>query len=425
MKKVLLSAAICTLSFEMTEGMLERYNPNSGAITRCEDPHALVRANEGNSTIALEDTVNFRMIQPSLLMSEGVVSVLITGYFRTGDTMTQMGDPSERQYPLQRKLLRYEHDLSSGYSYPVEELFVHIDDIEFADRSGDIVLDEEYVDRANGIKHQKRLVRYEMDDEHLCAKQLSEIFITTGSGKQVIDEAKVRDGDGSVSYMRTATPAEFRKISEPESRAGDNEYCYQQVEVSEGWKRPDGSIFVKRTPKVESLAKQRRTVSQYERDDRNLCARQCSEIFVQTRFGERVVEGAKVRPGDPIRRYVRTATPTEVRKIGVPKAMNGDDEFDYQETETSKEYMRPDGTLFVEKIKDWKRVAKPKPPAPVRAEVQYKKVPVFQRKKHGGLFGSHYWCRVGSECVPVTSEINAVYYGNSGDRMPTGGYAPY
>ncbi len=34
MKKVLLSAVMCTLSFEMTEGMLERYNPNSGAIVR-------------------------------------------------------------------------------------------------------------------------------------------------------------------------------------------------------------------------------------------------------------------------------------------------------------------------------------------------------------------------------------------------------
>ncbi len=92
MKKVLLSAAICTLSFEMTEGMLKRYNPDSRAITRGEDTHALVRVNEGNGTIVSEDMVNFRMIQPSLLLSEGVVSVLITEYFRTGDKMIQMGD---------------------------------------------------------------------------------------------------------------------------------------------------------------------------------------------------------------------------------------------------------------------------------------------------------------------------------------------
>lgn len=253
MKKVLLSAAIYTLSFEMTYGMLERYDPYGGAITRCEDTHALVRANEGNGTIVPEEQINFRTVEPTLLLSKGVVSVLITEYFRTGDKMIQMGEPNEREYPLQRKLLMYEHNLSAGYSYPVEELFVYIGDIEFANISGHIVLEEEYVDTDNGIRHQKRLVnRYEMDDENLQARQLSEIFILTESGEQVIDEAKVREGTELISYKEERV---VRTIEGSEVREGDDGFYYQRTETSEKWRRPDGTTFVKKTEDWERVDK--------------------------------------------------------------------------------------------------------------------------------------------------------------------------
>lgn len=257
MKKVmLLSTAMCVLGLDTACGMMEMYNPTGGTIVRREEAQTLAKADEVAGAVASANEVNFRTIQPSLLLSENAVSALIKEYSRTDSTMTQIGEPIEKQYPLQRELLRYVHDFSQGYSYPVQKLFVHIDDIEFADRSGDIVLDEEYTAEEKGIMHQKRPVgRYEMDDEHLLAKQLSEIFITTETGEQVIDGAKVRAGEDPISYIRTATPATVRNIGVPESRAGDNEFNYQKTETSEEYMRPDGTPFVKKTEDWQRVAK--------------------------------------------------------------------------------------------------------------------------------------------------------------------------
>ncbi|MBQ7673606.1 MAG: hypothetical protein IJT36_03655 [Alphaproteobacteria bacterium] len=256
MKRILVSTAICALGLETVCGMMERYNPDGGGVVRREEAHAIVRANERAEAIVQPDQVNFRTVQPTLLLAENAVSVLVKGYFRAGDRMAQIGEATARRYPLQRELLRYVHDFTHGYSYPVQKLFVHIDDIEFADRSGDITLDEGYTDEANGIRHQKRPVnRYEMENEHLQARQLSEIFITTREGDQVIDEAKVRTEDAPIPYVRTATPATVRNIGVPESRVGDNEFNYQQTETSEEYMRPDGTPFVKTTIDWQRVAK--------------------------------------------------------------------------------------------------------------------------------------------------------------------------
>ncbi len=256
-----------------------------------------------------------------MLITENQVSVLIKEYFRTDNRMIQIGDPIARRYPLQRVILGYEHNLSQGYSYPVQKLYVHIDDIEYANQQGDIVLDDEYIDEKSKIKHQERVVnKYEMDDKHLQARQLSEIFITTENGEEVIDEAKVREGNKPISY-------------------------------------------------------------------------------------------------------VRTSKPIEVRKIGDPEARESDEEFNYQRTETSEEYMRPDGTPFVKKTEDWERVAKPKPPAPVQPAIQYIDVPVYHRKG-GNLFHRARWSFAGSERVRADSGIGAGY-GHHGERYATGGGCPW
>ncbi len=250
MKKVIIGLALC--AYSVSEGMLV---PFSGSqVARRDESYALSKAGESEDALSLTKKVNFRTLQPSLLLSENAVSVLIKEYSRVDDVMTQIGGAIEKQYPLQRELLRYEHDLSQGYSYPIQKLFVHIDDIEFADQMGDIVLDEEYI--GSGIRHQKRATnRYEMDDEHLLAKQLSEIFITTEIGDQVIDEAKVRAEDAPISYVRTTTPATVKNIGTPESRVGDDEFAYQKTETSEEYIRPDGTPFVKKTEDWQKVAK--------------------------------------------------------------------------------------------------------------------------------------------------------------------------
>lgn len=250
-KEKVVYAVVNLLTLEHVDGMLRPYNQDCGVVTRPSNASSIVQ-----NTVEEVVQVNYRTINPSLLIDENEVSVIVKEYARTNTTMTQIGTSSVRRYPLQRELLGYFHNLLQGYSCPIQKLFVHINDIEYADKQGDIVLDEEYVDEACKIEHQKRFVnRYKMDDEHLQARQFSEIFIITEAGEEVIDDAKVRAETEPIPYTRTDKLAEVRKIGEPEARAEDEEFCYQKVEISEEWTRPDGTPFVKKTEDWERIAK--------------------------------------------------------------------------------------------------------------------------------------------------------------------------
>ncbi len=279
----------------MVCGMINLYdsNANNNQIIRRDEINNIAKKNEGISEAELSERVNWRTVCPSLLITENQVSVLIKEYFRTDNRMIQIGDPIARRYPLQRVILGYEHNLSQGYSYPVQKLYVHIDDIEYANQQGDIVLDDEYIDEKSKIKHQERVVnKYEMDDKHLQARQLSEIFITTENGEEVIDEAKVREGEPFVGYQEIepnkwkrpngtiftkndeksyalmlfnpkqivsyTNSKEFNGRKETVFTNDDEEYFYESKKETfkdEEWKRPDGTPFVKRTEDWERVAK--------------------------------------------------------------------------------------------------------------------------------------------------------------------------
>jgi hypothetical protein len=233
-----------------SESIVARLDDDA-SITRSEDQQLVL----DDSTTTLSTRVNFRQVRDPQLM-DGCVLVSIRDFIRSDTGIVSVGEWYTKQYALQKALLRYEHNLAGGFSNPVHELFATVNDIEHADRSGKIIVDDEYLDNATRIPHQSRATgQYEMDDANLKAKPFTEIFIVGEHEEEVVDSARVRDGVDTVAYIRTDTPARENTIGTPEERAGDSQFNYQRTETLEDWRRPDNTIFTKRTEEWKKVAK--------------------------------------------------------------------------------------------------------------------------------------------------------------------------
>jgi hypothetical protein len=271
MKKLLLSASVVCVVFGAdgmkTAGMElarigdSRLSGSGGVIVRPNADSLVAQSIDqavippvGEETVNLSTVINLRQVRNPQRDGE-FVEVFIRDFCDL-DARVPSGGWYTRQYPLQRTFLRYNHNLAAGFSNPVQKLYATVNDIEHADRSGELVVDPEYLDNATQIPHQRRANgQYANDDANLRAKPFTEIFIDAGGTDEIIDPAKARDETAFVAYVRTNTPALESTIGLPEARADDAQFNYQRTETLEDWGRPDGTIFTKRTEGVQKVAK--------------------------------------------------------------------------------------------------------------------------------------------------------------------------
>ncbi|MDR2267987.1 MAG: hypothetical protein LBD81_00875 [Holosporaceae bacterium] len=275
MKKLLFTTVILS-SLDLANAMnpedmqLQIRNGSDGAIVRSNEDVTIIGLAEQSieqsenleetpldqlSTRQLLTMVNLRELGEPLIIKDKV-QIPIHDFVRSDIMIVPVGDGYTRQYPLQKTLLRYEHNLAAGFSNPIQELYAEVNDIEYADRSGKIVVDDEYLDNTTRIPHQRRATgQYEMDDANLSARPFTEVFIVGERGEEVVDSAKVRDGVEPVAYIRTNTPAQENTIGVPETRANDAQFNYQRIETLEDWRRPNETIFTKRTEDWRKVAK--------------------------------------------------------------------------------------------------------------------------------------------------------------------------
>jgi hypothetical protein len=287
MKKVILGTVL--LSSSAVQAMIVTVDndthisrPSETIVARSENQQLVL----DGSTTDLSGRINFRQVRDPVRLG-GRVRVSIRDFVDDGGQRIPVGRWYTRTYPLQKILLRYQHDIISGFSSPVQELFAMVTDIEYADRHGKMVVDPEYVDNETRILHQIRETgSYQMDDYKLRARPFTEIFMTTDGKSVIVDEAKIRDGTAFVKYtfidrsepvLRAGLVANYPKkrlriackskisflmpemesgiIGDLETRADDTEFNYQRTETTERWRRPDTTIFTKRTEGMQKIAK--------------------------------------------------------------------------------------------------------------------------------------------------------------------------
>jgi hypothetical protein len=133
---------------------------------------------EQMTTEQLSQIINFRELGEPLII-RGIVLIPISDFVRSETALMPVGEGYTKQYALQKTLLRYEHNLPGGFSNPVHELFATVNDIEHADRSGKIVVEDEYLDEATRISHQRRTFSEN-------GNIITETFITDESGNKII-----------------------------------------------------------------------------------------------------------------------------------------------------------------------------------------------------------------------------------------------
>jgi hypothetical protein len=274
MKKLLLTMSSLsvwnTAAMNQEETRLQIRTEDGGAIVRLSE-NAELAGLTGQSTEQSEnleeipiDQMSTRQLIPMVNLRElgepfvtrDFVQIPIHDFVRSDAIIVPVGENYTRQYPLQKALLRYEHNLAAGFSNPVQELYAEVNDIEHANRSGKIVADDEYLDGATRIPHQRRAIgQYEADDANLRAKPLTEIFIVGERGEEVVDPARAREDTEFLAYVRTETPPQTNEIGVPEERADDAQFNYQRTETLEDWRRPDGTIFTNRTEDWARVAK--------------------------------------------------------------------------------------------------------------------------------------------------------------------------
>ncbi|MDR2794866.1 MAG: hypothetical protein LBB12_03755 [Holosporaceae bacterium] len=234
-----------------SESIVARLDDDA-SITRSADQQLVL----DDSTTSLSTRVNFRQVRDPVRLGDRV-RISIRDFIDEGGERSLVGSQYTKMYPLQKALLRYHHDIASGFSNPVQELFAMVTDIEHADRHGKIVVNPEYMDAETQIPHQTRETgSYQMDDCHLRAKPFTEIFMTTNSGSVIVDEAKARDRTPFIAYT-LIDRSEPAPIGEAEARADDAEFNYQRTETTERWRRPDTTIYTKRTEGVQKVEKTR------------------------------------------------------------------------------------------------------------------------------------------------------------------------
>ncbi len=263
MKKVVLCAAMAAVfSCEgKNEGalILSGQENFSKIISQSEISESGIRAQEsrelstrGNNSIS---RVNYREISQPTVNGD---QITITVQDFSGDEV--VGEMYERSYPLQRNFLRYIHDFERGVSHPVEELFAMVNNVEYSNIRGKVVANSEFMNEEESLIHQLRINKnlgqngYQMNDNSKKATPFMETFISKGDWEEVIEEAKLREGK-VIYYEKVNGSTKVNNVGKKFSKAGDNNFEYQRQEVFEDWKRPDGSIFTKRTEKETPIRK--------------------------------------------------------------------------------------------------------------------------------------------------------------------------
>jgi hypothetical protein len=260
MKKLLFTTVMLS-AWNVAAMELQLRSENSGIIVRPNADTLITRPVDqsiasvnAEETVNLSPVVNLRQVRDP--QRDGELVEVSVRDFRDLNAQVPNSGWYTRQYPLQKTLLRYNHNLAAGFSSPVQKLYAMVNDIEHADRSGEIIVDPGYLDNATRIPHQRRANgQYANDDANRRAKPLTEIFINTGGSMEIVDPAKSRDDTAFVAYTRINTPARINTIGVPEVRANDAQFNYQRTETLEDWRRPDGTIFTQRTEGVQKVAK--------------------------------------------------------------------------------------------------------------------------------------------------------------------------
>lgn len=237
---------VSVLGFGMVDGMLTPVNTSTGIVSRTETSELETRSTavvsqqgQDNQNYALVRVVNSREIG-EIVENENTASIAIRDLFRSEQGSEVLGDWYIRDYPLQRRILSYQHNVAAGVSYPVEEHFVDINDLQLLEGSSHVVLNDGYINTGNRIAQQRRNTGlFANDDINLRARELTEIFIPTESGNVVVDGASARADTPFTAY--TLVNTNTIDVGTPDSN------YYQRTETSEQWHRPDGTIYIKRT----------------------------------------------------------------------------------------------------------------------------------------------------------------------------------
>ena len=237
---------ISVLGFGMADGMITPVNTNTGIASRSETSEletrstAVVSQGQDNRSDTLVRVVNSREIG-EIVENENTASIAIRDLFMSERGSEVLGDWYVRDYPLQRRILSYQHNLAAGVSYPVEEHFVNANDLQFLDGSNHIVVNDEYVNVHGGIAHQRRNTgQFAYDDANLRARAFTEIFIPTANEDVIVDAASARQDTQFTAYIRISGPTTV-DVGSPDSN------YYQRTETSERWRRPDGTAYTKKT----------------------------------------------------------------------------------------------------------------------------------------------------------------------------------
>jgi len=345
-------------------------NNNSNALVRSEETSELRPLNQGQESgvsvsrsSSLIRRINHRKITNPTVNGD---QVTITVQDYAGDKV--VGNSYEVTYPLQIRTLGYTHDFVNGVSHPKEEQFITVDDIKFSNIKGKVVANPEFVNKNKLIRHQKQIDKkcgqngYEMDDVYRIAKPFKETLIDTENGKLVIKESELQHDDIQL-YQNISGSKKTKTLGNPVQGGDGCNFSYQIVEITEQWKRPDGTIYTSRIERNDKLDHQTR-INGYEMNDTNLEATPIVVTYVNTIDGEKIISN---KP-DYSKTVGYECVSVNENKIGNPYS---DDNFDYQRLEILENYRRPDGTIFTKRREEVNKVAKPKLSPPQEVPQQW------------------------------------------------------
>jgi len=344
-------------------------NRNLNALVRSEgtsESRPLNQRHESRVSVrrsgSLIKRINHRKVTNPTINGD---QVTITVQDYAGDKV--VGNSYEVTYPLQVRTLGYAHDFANGVSHPKEEQFITVDDIKFSNVKGKLVANPEFVNKSKVIPHQKQVDKkrgqngYEMDDDFGMAKPFKETFINTENGKLVIKEAELQRDDIQL-YQNIPGTKRTKTLGNPVHGGNGSNFSYQIVEITEQWKRPDGSTCTSRIERNDKLYHQTR-ITGYTMNDANLKAIPNVVTYVNTVDGEKVISNIP----EPSRAVNYELVSRNENNIGNPYS---DDNFNYQRIEILENYRRADGSIFTKRGERVNKVAKPKLARPVPSLAQ-------------------------------------------------------
>jgi hypothetical protein len=237
--KKLLCAAIAVTCLDVN-GMIVLYNQEDLSIKRPSESSTSIRLEKqsveqldnSEESIYLSTKVNLRKVWDAVRLGKAV-RVSIRDFIVNEDgSKVPVGPRYTKKYPLQITTLEYQHNLDAGFSNPVQELFAMVTDIEYANISGKMVVDDAYLDKGTILMHARvdcgnfSLVRLNLLDS-------SSMMISAESTAIV-----------SYGYNFEQTTAKFGKQTTTVSGEG---FIPPRKETVENWKRPEEKIFTTAT----------------------------------------------------------------------------------------------------------------------------------------------------------------------------------